>query len=61
MEIEYLCPKYELEKARKTIREILKFLEINPDKIDNTGYTKMLWYKGVRDRKYFMAKKVRLD
>lgn len=60
MEIEYLCPKNELEKARKTIRSILKSLQINPDKIDNTGYTKMLWYKGIKDRRYFMAKKVNL-
>jgi predicted adenylyl cyclase CyaB len=61
MEIEYLCPRSEMEKAKKTIRRILKNLNINPDKIDNTGYTKMLWYKGIKDKRYFMAKKVKLD
>ena len=60
MEIEYLCPRNEMEKAKKTIRQILKDLNISTDKIDNTGYTKMLWYKGVKDKRYFMAKKVKL-
>ena len=60
MEIEYLCPPRELEKARKTIRKILTDLQVSPDKIDNTGYTKMLWYKGVKDRRYFMAKNIKI-
>lgn len=54
MEIEYLCPKHEMKMARKKIRKVLKELEINPKKIDNTGYTKMLWDKGIRDRRYFI-------
>jgi len=54
MEIEYLCQPYELNKARKKIREILKLLEINPKKIDNTGYTRMLWDKGIKDKRYFI-------
>ena len=54
MEIEYLCPKYEMKMARKKIRKVLKELEIKPEKIDNTGYTKMLWDKGIRDRRYFI-------
>jgi predicted adenylyl cyclase CyaB len=60
MEIEYLCPKRELGKAKKTIRKILKDLGVSTDKIDNTGYTKMLWYKGIKDRRYFMAKDVKI-
>jgi len=54
LEIEYLCKKWEIEKARKKIREVLKKLEINPKKIDNTGYTKMLWDKGIKDKRYFI-------
>jgi len=54
IEIEYLCKKNELEKARRKIREVLNILNINPEQIDNTGYTKMLWYKGVSDRRYFI-------
>ncbi len=54
MEIEYLCQPHELNKARKKIREILKILEINPKKINNTGYTRMLWDKGIKDKRYFI-------
>ena len=54
MEIEYLCQPSEMEKARKIIRQILKELQINPKKINNTGYTKMLWDKGIKDKKYFI-------
>ncbi len=54
MEIEYLCQKNEMEKAKRKIREVLKELEIKPGQIDNTGYTKMLWNKGIKDKKYFL-------
>lgn len=54
MEVEYLCKKDELKKARKLIREVLEILKISPEKIDNTGYTKMLWYKGIFDKRYFI-------
>jgi predicted adenylyl cyclase CyaB len=43
LEIEYLCQKNEVEKAKKVIREILKLLDIKQSQIDNTGYTKMLY------------------
>ena len=52
--MEYLCKPVEIEKARRRIREVLKILKINPEQIDNTGYTKMLWYKGVSDKRYFI-------
>ncbi len=45
LEIEYLCPSNEMNKAKMKIRQILKELEINPADIDNTGYTRMLWNK----------------
>jgi len=54
MEIEYLAKKYEMEKAKRKIRRVLKELEIKPKQIDNTGYTKMLWKKGIKDKKYFI-------
>lgn len=54
MEIEYLAKPYEMQKAKKIISKTLKELEINPKQINNTGYTKMLWDKGIRDKKYFM-------
>jgi adenylate cyclase, class 2 len=54
IEMEYLCQPKDLEKARTMIREALKVLEIPQEQIDNTGYTKMLWYKGVFDKRYFI-------
>ncbi len=54
LEIEYLCQKSELKKARSRIREILKILDIKPYQIDNTGYTKMLWYKGTKEKRKFI-------
>jgi len=54
MEIEYLCQPSEIEKARNKIMKVLKELEINLDWVDNTGYTKMLWYKGIKDKRYFI-------
>ncbi|MCA9487956.1 MAG: class IV adenylate cyclase [Nanoarchaeota archaeon] len=56
MEIEYLCQPYEMIKAKRKIRETLKELEIDPKDIDNTGYTKMLWRKGIKDKKYWSYK-----
>ncbi len=55
MEIEYLCKKNEIGKAKKQIRKVLKELCIDPRYIDNTGYTKMLWDKGIKDKKYFLT------
>ncbi len=47
MEIEYMAKKTEIKRAVNTVKRILKKLEINPKKIDNTGYTKMLWDKRI--------------
>ncbi len=54
MEIEYLAKKYEMNSAKKKIKAVLKELGIKQKQIDNTGYTKMLWNKGIRDKKYFI-------
>jgi predicted adenylyl cyclase CyaB len=54
MEIEYLCQKSEMKKAIKAITNLLKELEIDFNQIDNTGYTKMLWYKGTMGKQNFI-------
>jgi len=54
MEIEYLCQKSEMKKAINAITDLLKELEIDFNQIDNTGYTKMLWYKGTMGKQEFI-------
>lgn len=54
IEIEYLSQRYEIQKAKKKIREVLRQLEIEKKDIDNTGYTKMLWDRGIKDKRYFL-------
>jgi len=54
MEIEYLAQPSEMEKAKKKIHETLKELGIDKKDIDNTGYTKMLWDKGIKDKRYWV-------
>lgn len=54
MEIEYLCQKSDVEKAIRTITNLLKELEIDFNQIDNTGYTKMLYYKGTMGKRGFI-------
>jgi len=56
MEIEYLAQENEIETARKKIENVLDDLKINRDWIDNTGYTKMLWYKGTKEKQRFIDK-----
>ena len=57
MEIEYLAKRGEVGKAKKKIREVLKLLEIGEDEIDNVGYTRRLYDKGIKDKKYFLRTK----
>jgi len=57
MEIEYKARFPEVERARKKILQVLKELEIKKDQIDNIGYTRRLYDKGIKDRKYFITKK----
>lgn len=54
MEIEYLCQKSDVKKAIRALTNLLKELEIDFDQIDNTGYTKMLWYKGTMGKQKFI-------
>jgi predicted adenylyl cyclase CyaB len=56
MEMEYLCQRKDAKKGKALIRKVLKELEIDPNQIDNTGYTKMLWYKGTMGKHKFIDK-----
>lgn len=42
IEIENLCKKNEIAKAKKSIRDVMKALDIKQKQINNKGYTKML-------------------
>ena len=59
MEIEYLGKDSEVEKARKAIIDTLHELGVTKDMIDNIGYTRRLYDKKIRDRKYFITKKLK--
>ncbi len=59
MEIEYLAKESEVEKARQRIIDTLHELGITKDMIDNVGYTRRLYDKKVRDKKYFITKKLK--
>jgi adenylate cyclase class IV len=52
--MENLCQPHEIEIAKKVIRRALKELGIKQEDIDNTGYTRMLWDKGIKDKRYFI-------
>ncbi len=54
MEIEYLCQPHEMKKAKNKIMDVLKELKIEKKQVDNTGYTRMLWDKGIKDKKYWV-------
>jgi predicted adenylyl cyclase CyaB len=56
MEIEYLATRSEVGKAKKKIRKTLEELGIKEDQIDNVGYTRRLYDKGIKDKKYFIGK-----
>jgi len=57
MEIEYLAQPNEVSKAKRKIQQVLKELEIKPSQIDNVGYTRRLYDKRIKDKKYFIGKK----
>jgi len=53
IEIEYLATPSEMDKAINKIESVIKDLGIDENQVDNTGYTKMLWYKGTKNKKKF--------
>ncbi len=54
LEIEYLAKPSEVNKARRKVMNTLRELGITQQMIDNVGYTKRLYDKGIRDRKHFI-------
>ncbi|MBU0958610.1 MAG: class IV adenylate cyclase [Nanoarchaeota archaeon] len=54
IEIEHLAHPSEMKEVINKIEEIIKELGIKPEQIDNTGYTKMLWYKGTKNKRKFV-------
>ena len=54
IEIEYLCKPSEMQKAKKKIRQTLRELEIDKEDVDNTGYTRLLWNRGIKDKRFFL-------
>jgi len=54
IEIEYIAEKRELKKAVKMVYDILKELEIDFKDVTNVGYTRMLWEKGIKDKRYWL-------
>jgi len=54
MEIEYIAEKKELKKAIRLVEDILRELGIEPKDVRNKGYTKILWEKGIKDKKHFI-------
>ncbi|MFH1290719.1 MAG: class IV adenylate cyclase [Nanoarchaeota archaeon] len=57
LEIEYLAMEKDVKKAQKAILQTLAEIGVTKDQIDNVGYTRRLFEKGVKDRKYFITKK----
>jgi len=56
MEIEFLAQPNQMEMAKRKIKQTLKELDIKQEDIDNTGYTKMLWKKGIKDKKFWLRR-----
>tara|TARA_Y100000034_G_scaffold115814_1_gene153438 strand:+ start:361 stop:960 length:600 start_codon:yes stop_codon:yes gene_type:complete len=53
IEMEYLSQRHEMGKAKKKIRGAMKELGLTKKDVDNTGYTKRLWDKGIKDKRYW--------
>ena len=54
IEMEYLSQRHEMAKAKKKIRGAMKELELTKDDVDNTGYTRRLWDKGIKDKRFWI-------
>ncbi len=53
MEIEYIAFRSELKRAIRTVRSIVEELGLK-GRADNIGYTRRLWDKGIKDKKYWV-------
>ena len=54
MEMEYIAKPSEMKKAKAKLNHVLKELEIKDKQVCNIGYTRMLWDKGQKGKKYFV-------
>ncbi len=54
IELEYLATPSQMDTAIKKIEAVIKDLRIDSNQVDNTGYTKMLWYKGTKNKRKFV-------
>lgn len=54
IEIEYLATPSQMQTAINKIQKVIEELGIDQNQVDNTGYTKMLWYKGTRGKRKFI-------
>jgi predicted adenylyl cyclase CyaB len=59
MEIEYLARPKEVKKAKKKILQVLDELGIKKNDIDNIGYTRRLYERHIKDKKYFIENKIK--
>ncbi len=50
LEVEVLCQKDKVREAKAKIVKVLRLLSIKKSQIENTGYTKMLYEKGLFNR-----------
>jgi len=57
LEMEYLAHPKDMKKAKRKIKAVLKELGIKQKQIDNTGYTKMLWKKNKKGKRFFILKR----
>jgi len=54
IEMEYLSQRHELQKAKKKIHQAMKQLGLTKKDVDNTGYTRLLWDKGIKDKRFWI-------
>jgi predicted adenylyl cyclase CyaB len=53
IEMEYLSQRHEMTKAKKKIRGAMKELGLTKKDVNNKGYTRALWDKGIKDKRYW--------
>ncbi len=54
-EVEYLALPNEVKSARKKVKDVLKALNVSKKDIVKEGYTKMLWNKKKKPRRWFFG------
>ncbi len=54
IELEYLAKPSEVKTAINKLKKVMEELKVRNEQVDNTGYTKMLWYKGTKGKRKFL-------